>query len=72
MTQGTDFSGAAITGSGGIAQAGDLLMKTIIRSAKVNSIPTLFATCRITLGALGDNAGIMGAGALIEHELGGR
>ena len=39
---------------------------------KVNAIPTLFATCRIALGALGDNAGIMGAAALIEHETNSR
>ena len=66
------FNPEIVAIAGGIAQAGDLLMKTIIRSAKVNSIPTLFATCRIALGALGDNAGIMGAGALIDHEMGTR
>jgi len=64
------FNPEIVVIGGGIAQAGDLLMAPIIRSAKVNSVVTLFATCRIVLGGLGDNAGIMGAAALIEHELG--
>lgn len=63
------FNPEIVVIGGGIAQAGDLLMDPIIRTAKVNSIPTLFATCKIVQAGLGDNAGIMGAGALIEHEL---
>jgi glucokinase len=63
------FNPEIVVIGGGIAQAGDLLMAPIIRSAKVNAVVTLFATCRIVLGGLGDNAGIMGAAALIEHEM---
>jgi glucokinase len=59
------FNPEIVVIGGGIAQAGDLLMAPIIRSAKVNAIKTLFSTCRIALAALGDNAGIMGAGALV-------
>jgi glucokinase len=54
---------------GGIAQAGSILMDSIKRTAKANSICTLAQKCRIVNGELGDNAGIMGAAALVSHEL---
>ncbi len=63
------FNPEIVVIGGGIAQAGDLLMAPIIRSAKVNAIGTLFATCRIAPAALGDNAGIMGAAALMASKL---
>jgi glucokinase len=63
------FNPQIVVIGGGIAQAGDLLMAPITRTAKVNSIPTLYSTCKIVTAALGDNAGIMGAGALIGHEM---
>ena len=54
---------------GGIAQAGDLLLDPIIRTASVNAVGNLFNKCRIVPAELGDNAGIMGGVALIDHEL---
>ena len=55
---------------GGIAQAGDFLMETIRRTAKANAFGTLYGGCSVVQSELGDNAGIMGAAALIKHELG--
>jgi glucokinase len=54
---------------GGIAQAGDVLLDPIIRTAAANAINTMFEKCRIVSAELGDNAGIMGGAALIDHEL---
>ncbi|HEY3331197.1 MAG TPA: ROK family protein [Capsulimonadaceae bacterium] len=53
---------------GGIAQAGATLFDPIIRTAKVNAVPTMYAKCRIVPAELGDNAGIMGGAALVTHE----
>ena len=55
---------------GGIAQAGDLLLDPIKRTARANSFGTMFSRCRIVPAELGDNAGIMGGAALVQHEMG--
>ena len=55
---------------GGIAQAGDLLLDPIKRTARANAFGTLYGSCRVVLAELGDNAGIMGGAALVRHEMG--
>jgi len=55
---------------GGIAQSGELIMAPIRRAAYACAIRSLSRTCQIVPSALGDNAGIMGAVALIEQEYG--
>jgi glucokinase len=56
---------------GGIAQAGDLLMEPIRRTARANAFGSLYGFCRIVVAELGDNAGIMGGAALVQHEMSG-
>lgn len=53
---------------GGIAQAGTPLFDPIMRTVRANAVGTMYAKCRIVAAALGDNAGIMGAAALVTHE----
>lgn len=55
---------------GGIAQAGELIMAPIRRTALACAIRTLSRGCTIVSADLGDNAGIYGAVALIEEEIG--
>jgi glucokinase len=50
---------------GGVAQAGDLILEPIRRSAKNNAIHTLIATCPIVPAELGDDAGIYGGASLV-------
>ena len=62
------FNPEIVVIGGGIAQAGDLLLEPIRRTAKGNSPITLWSTCRIVPGELGDNAGILGAAALVQYQ----
>jgi glucokinase len=55
---------------GGIAQSGAILFDALKRSAKANSVYTLFKSCQIVPAKLGDNAGIIGGCALVSVELG--
>lgn len=55
---------------GGIAQAGELILAPIRRAAYACAIRSLSLSCQIVPSALGDNAGIMGAVALIEQNYG--
>lgn len=50
---------------GGVAQAGDLILEPIRRSARQNAIKTLIETCPIIPAELGDDAGIYGGASLI-------
>lgn len=50
---------------GGIAQAGEIILEPIRRTAYATAIRSLSRTCRIVPAELGDNAGIMGAVALV-------
>jgi glucokinase len=50
---------------GGIAQAGDLIMEPIRRTAYACAVRSLSRSCRIVPADLGDNAGVLGGIALI-------
>lgn len=56
---------------GGIAQAGELILEPIRRTALACAIRSMSRTCRIVPADLGDNAGILGAVALVLQEVGG-
>lgn len=56
---------------GGIAQAGELILEPIRRTALAVAIRTLSRTCRIVPAELGDNAGIYGGAAIILQEVAG-
>ncbi len=49
---------------GGIAQAGEIILSPIRRTAYATAIRSLSRTCRIVPAELGDNAGIYGGAAL--------
>jgi glucokinase len=53
---------------GGIALAGELILDPIRRAAYACAIRSLSRTCQIVPAELGDNAGIMGAIALVQQE----
>ncbi len=63
------FNPEMIVIGGGIAQAGDLILDPITRTARVNAIATLQAICKIVPADLGDNAGIMGAAAVAHDSI---
>jgi glucokinase len=50
---------------GGIAQAGELLLGPVRRTVDSRAVPLQRKTAQIVLAELGDNAGVMGAGALV-------
>lgn len=50
---------------GGVAQAGELILEPIRRSAKANGIKTMMDVCPIVPAELGDDAGIFGGASLI-------
>ena len=54
---------------GGIALAGEIILEPIRRTAYACAIRSLSRTCQIVPADLGDNAGIMGAIALVQQEL---
>ena len=56
---------------GGIAQAGELILDPIRRTAYGCAIRSLSKSCRIVPADLGDNAGIYGAIALALQDFGG-
>lgn len=53
---------------GGVAQAGELILEPIRRTAYACAIRSLSKTCQIVPAELGDNAGIMGAIALVQQQ----
>jgi len=53
---------------GGVARAGELVLEPIRRTAYGCAIRTLSRSCRIVPAELGDNAGVLGAVALILQE----
>ena len=57
---------------GGVAQAGDLILEPIRRSARANAIKALIDVCRIVPAALGDDAGVLGGVSLVLDALEGR
>lgn len=54
---------------GGIAQAGRWLFEPILRTVRARAHMVPAATCRIVPSQLGDDAGVIGAGALAAREL---
>jgi glucokinase len=54
---------------GGIAQAGELLMEPIRRTAYACAIRSLSRSCQIVPADLGDNAGVLGGAALVLQEV---
>lgn len=56
---------------GGIAQAGEVLMGSIRRTANATAVRALSKSCTIVQAELGDNAGIFGAAALVLQQLAG-
>ena len=54
---------------GGVAQAGELLLEPIRRTARASGIKTLIDACPIVAAELGDDAGIYGAAGLILDRL---
>jgi glucokinase len=50
---------------GGVAQAGDLILEPIRRSARANAIKTMIDVCPIVPATLGDDAGIFGGASLV-------
>lgn len=62
------FNPEMVTIGGGIAQAGELILDPIRRTAYAVAIRSLSKTCRIVPAELGDNAGIMGGIALVLGE----
>lgn len=54
---------------GGIAQAGELLLGPIRRTVDSRAVPLQRQTAEIVPALLGDNAGVMGAGALVLDRL---
>jgi glucokinase len=61
------FNPEVVAIGGGISQAGPKLFDPIRRTAKVNAVTTLHSKCRIVVSELGDNAGVMGGAALLQH-----
>ena len=56
---------------GGVAQAGDLILDPIRRSARANAIKSLIDSCPIVGAELGDDAGILGGVSLVLDALEG-
>ena len=56
---------------GGIAQAGEIIMEPIRRTATACAIRSMSHTCRIVPAELGDNAGVLGGAAMVLQEIAG-
>jgi len=65
------FNPEMIVIGGGVAQAGDIILEPIRRTATATAIRSLSRTCRIVPAELGDNAGIYGGAAIVLQEVAG-
>ncbi len=65
------FNPEMIVIGGGVAQAGDIILDPIRRTATATAIRSLSRTCRIVPAELGDNAGIYGGAAIVLQEVAG-
>ncbi len=54
---------------GGIAQAGDLLFDPIRRSVAIHALAVPLQACEILPAALGDDAGVLGAAAIVPRKM---
>lgn len=59
------FNPQAVIIGGGVSKAGKLLFDPLCQSAKKNSFPLAYKSCKIIPAALGDDVGILGAAALL-------
>ena len=65
------FNPEMIVVGGGVAQAGDIILDPIRRTATATAIRSLSRTCQIVPAELGDNAGIFGGAAIVLQEVAG-
>jgi glucokinase len=65
------FNTQMIVVGGGIAQAGEIIMEPIRRTATACAIRSMSRTCQIVSAELGDNAGVLGGAAMVLQEVGG-
>ncbi|MGI4789654.1 MAG: ROK family protein [Janthinobacterium lividum] len=56
---------------GGIAQAGEIILEPIRRTATACAIRSMSRTCQIVSAELGDNAGVLGGAAMVLQEIAG-
>ncbi len=65
------FNPQMVVIGGGIAQAGELILDPIRRTATATAIRSLSRTCQIVPAELGDNAGIYGGAAIVLQQIAG-
>jgi len=65
------FNPEMIVIGGGIAQAGEIILEPIRRTATATAIRSMSRMCRIVPAELGDNAGIFGGAAIVLMEVAG-
>ncbi len=65
------FNTQMIVIGGGIAQAGDIILDPIRRTATACAIRSMSRICQIVPAELGDNAGVLGGAAMVLQEVGG-
>ena len=65
------FNPEMVVIGGGIAQAGELILEPIRRTATATAIRSLAKTCQILPAELGDNAGIYGGAAIVLQQVAG-
>ena len=56
--------------TGGLANAGARLMRPLWAAVKKTAVPAAYAACKIVRGKLGDDSGILGAGAVAFASIG--
>ena len=65
------FNTQMIVVGGGIAQAGEIILDPIRRTATACAIRSMSRTCSIVPAELGDNAGVLGSAAIVLQEIAG-
>jgi len=65
------FNTQMIVVGGGIAQAGEIILDPIRRTATACAIRSMSRTCQIVPAELGDNAGVLGGAAIVLQEIAG-
>lgn len=65
------FNSEMVVIGGGIAQAGEIILEPIRRTARACAVPSLVRSCSIVPAELGDNAGIFGGIAQVLQGRGG-
>ncbi|MDR0330655.1 MAG: ROK family protein [Chitinispirillales bacterium] len=65
------FSPDRVVIGGGVAMAGGVIIEAVKRYAALHSWPAIFERCEIVPAQMGEDAGVLGAGALAIEEFGG-